>query len=190
MNFSSDEFIQKLKFRDHEAITNLIEAYHEPLFLGALKQKLGEDQAEEVVQQTWSTFFEKVENFQGRSHIRTYLFGIMYNKIKELWRSNKKYTQEDDMEQINFFDPQGEYLSTPLDPSNWVESNEFLIILEEELQRLPSNQRIAFSLKEVQGETTEDICNIMDITSTNLGVLIYRAKLSLRKRLEDRLKNE
>ena len=132
----------------------------------------------------------KVENFQGRSHIRTYLFGIMYNKIKELWRSNKKYTQEDDMEQINFFDPHGEYLTVPLDPSNWMESNEFLIILEEELQKLPSNQRIAFSLKEIQGETTEEICNIMDITSTNLGVLIYRAKLSLRKRLEDRLKNE
>lgn len=187
MNFSSAEFIAKLKERDHEAMTALINEYHDALYHGALKNNLGMDQAEEVVQGTWTTFFEKVENFQGRSHIRTYLFGILYNKIKETWRSNKKYTHdfEDSMDQI--FDEHGQYKSPPLDPSTWSENQEFNKILMEELEKLPENQRLAFYLKEVQGENTQDICKILDVSSTNLGVLIYRAKNSLRKKLEKRL---
>ena len=73
LNFSSNEFIQLLKEKNHDAFTSLIDAYHDALFYGALKSNLSEDQAEEVVQSTWVTFFEKAENFEGRSHIRTYL---------------------------------------------------------------------------------------------------------------------
>ena len=188
MNLSSPEFIQKIRDRDKMAFEQLICAYHEPLFFGALKQKLSEDQAEEVVQETWSTLFQNIENFEDRSHIRTYLFGIMYNKIKEIWRSNKKYTQEDDEYIDTLFDQHGNYITPPLDPSKWNESREFLEILEEELQTLPDNQRLAFYLKEIQGESTENICNILNVSVTNLGVLIYRAKASLRIKIEKRFK--
>lgn len=188
MNLNSQKFIQRLRNRDKDAFEHLICTYHEPLFFGALKQKLSEDQAEEVVQETWSTLFQNIEKFEGRSHIRTYLFGIMYNKIKEIWRSNKKYTQEDDSFIENLFDQDGHYISPPLDPSKWNESKEFLEILEEELQNLPENQRLAFYLKEVQGESTKYICNILNVSVTNLGVLIYRAKANLRIKIEKRFK--
>ena len=169
---------------------HLINSYHEALYYGAIKQKLGEDQAEEVVQETWSTFFQKVENFEGRSHIRTYLFGILYNKIKELWRSNKKYTQNDDLEDLSLFDESGNFLHKPVDPSNWSQSQEFLTILDEELEKLPYKQKMVFYLKEIQGDSSEEICNILDISHTNLGVLIYRAKATLRKRLQSRFSSE
>ena len=61
-------------------------------------------------------------------------------------------------------------------PSQWSENQEFMKILAEEIDKLPSNQKIAFTLKEIDGESTEDICKILDISVTNLGVLIYRAK--------------
>lgn len=188
MNFSSQEFLDKLKIRDNEAVSALVEAYHEVLFRAALKQGLGEDQSDEVVQGTWSTFFEKIENFEGRSHVRTYLFGILYNKIKEIWRSNKKYTHDYSNESIeSIFKEDHHFVDKPKEPDQWIESNQFLEILEEELEKLPNTQRMAFYLKEVEGETTENICKIMDITSTNLGVLIFRAKNNLRLKLEDRL---
>lgn len=168
-------------------MTLLINEYHDPLFYGAIKSGLATDQAEEVVQGTWSTFFIKAENFQGRSHIRTYLFGILYNKIKEIWRSNKKYTHDFEESFDQLFDEYGYYQQAPLDPSSWSENQEFHKILKEELENLPENQRLAFYLKEIIGESTHDICNIMAVTSTNLGVLIYRAKNTLRRRLEKRL---
>lgn len=191
MNLSSLEFIKRLRNKDIESFKILIDAYHEALFKSALKQGLALDQAEEVVQQTWSTFFEKAENFEGRSHIRTYLIGILYNKVKELWRSNKKYTQEFDDEHLEkIFNDAGAHLRTPLSPSNWLESVEFMTILEEELQHLPLKQRQVFLLKEVEELETEEICKIMNISVTNLGVLAYRAKHNLRSRIEDRFAEE
>lgn len=188
MNFSDPNVLTSIKKRDPVAITALIEKYHTPLYKGALKQGLAADQAEDVVQQTWGTFFENVENFKGHSHIRTYLFGIMLNKIKELWRSNKKYTQDDqDFEIDHYFKEDGNYLKVPQDPKDWLESKEFTTILQEELEQLSDNQRLAFILKEVEGEKTQDICNILGINATNLGVLLFRAKNILRKRIEKRL---
>jgi RNA polymerase sigma-70 factor (ECF subfamily) len=188
INVSSPDFIQKLKSKDNEAISFLIENYHEALIKGAMKQGLSFDQAEEVVQATWSTFFEKSENFEARSHIRTYLFGIMYNKVKETWRSNKKYTHDyDDAALDKLFDEDGHYRERPKDPSHWLLNKEFNQVLKKEIDKLPELQRMAFYLKEIQGETTEDICNILKITSTNLGVLIYRAKAHLRLALEKEL---
>ena len=71
-----------------------------------------------------------------------------------------------------------------MNPDIWLQSSQFLDLLEKELQLLPENQRLAFTLKEVLGEKTEDICKILDITNTHLGVLIYRAKNQLRIRIE------
>ena len=191
MNFSSTEFIAKIINRDEKAITLLITNYHEILIKGALKQKLSFDQADEVVQATWSTFFQNVENFQGRSHIRTYLFGIMYNKIKELWRSNKKYTSDYSNDHIEkLYNERHEFAQSPQDPSHWIESNQFIEQLDNILHELPPNQRMAFILKEVDGESTEDICNILGISSTNLGVLLYRAKNNIRTKLEKIHKKE
>ena len=190
MNLSSPDFLKKLKVRDNEVVALLFNQYHRILFKGALKQKLSTDQAEAVVADTWSTFFEKIENFKGNSHIRTYLFGIMYNKIKELWRSNKKYTddyQEYEIDQLFLED--GSYKGTPQDPANWIQSNQTLEIIQHALEKLPENQRLAFTLKEVEGESTENICNILGVSSTNLGVLIYRAKNNLRFALEEYYKD-
>lgn len=188
MNFSSPEFLENLRKRDHEAFDLLISEYQMPLYKAAIKLKLNFDQAEEVVQQTWATFFESVENFQGRSHIRTYLFGILYNKVKELWRSNKKYTTEfEDFELEKIFNEAGGHINQPKSPDAWVENQQLGALIDECLESLPENQRLAFVLKEVQGESTEEICNIMGISVTNLGVLIYRAKNKLRLQLEKKL---
>lgn len=188
MNLSSDLFLKKIQSREPSAITYLVEQYHEALIKGAIKQGLGLDQAEVVVQNTWGTFFESIEKFEGRSHIRTYLFGIMYNKAKETFRENKKYTHHfEDSEMESIFNEDGSYMQLPKDPSEWLQNNEFMQILQEEIFKLPETQRLAFTLKEIEGESTEEICNILEVSNTNLGVLIFRAKNTLRIALEKRL---
>ncbi len=187
MNLSSPQFLKSLKNRDHETVSYLVNLYHDALFRGAIKQGLAADQAEVVVQNTWGSFFESIENFEGRSHIRTYLFGIMYNKAKETFRENKKYTADYDESKLsNLFADDGHY-KVPVSPHSWLDSKETAEILSIEINKLPENQRMAFILKEIEGEKTEDICKILNITSTNLGVLIYRAKNNLRLALKDEL---
>lgn len=188
MSLSSPDFVKRLKDHDHDAIELLVISYNEALFKGALKMGLAADQAEEVVQATWSTFFTNVDNFKGESHVRSYLFGIMYNKTKETWRCNKKYTEDFKEYAIEaLFSERGGFIQSPKDPSDWVNSTQVTGIIRDCLERLPENQRLAFNLKEIQGESTEEICKIMGITSTYLGVLIYRAKNNLRLHLEKQL---
>jgi len=189
MNLSSAEFLENLKKRDSETISFLFDQYYDSLVKGAIKQGLAFDQAEQVVQNTWSTFFESVENFKGNSHIRTYLFGIMLNKCKETFRDNKKYTHDYDDQYIEtLFDEYGSYQQEPEDPVNWLQNNELGKIILEELDYLPENQRLAFILKEIESMSSNEICNILNVSNTNLGVLIYRAKMSLRVSIERRLK--
>ncbi len=52
------------------------------------------------------------------------------------------------------------------------------------LEKVPSQQRLAFTLREVQGLATEEICKILEVTRTNLGVLLYRVRNRLRECLE------
>jgi RNA polymerase sigma-70 factor (ECF subfamily) len=188
MNFSSPEFIERLKSLDDTAFELIIDEYQMALFKAAVKLKLDFDQAEEVVQETWSTFFQKIHKFEGRSHVRTYLFGILYNKIKETWRSNKKYTHEYSDEIIEkLFSESGHYIMAPKDPSSWIENKDLFELIQKHLNQLPENQRMAFYLKEIQGEKGEVICKILGVSVTNLGVLIYRAKNKLRIAIEKEL---
>lgn len=189
-NFNSTEFINRLKSHDKSAFTELINYYHTDLIRAALKQGLALDQAEEVVQDTWGRFFKGIENFRAQSHIRTYLFGILYNKTKELWRSNKKYTHDFSNEQIeSLFLEDGHYRSAPINPEDWANTEGILQLIRDALMQLPEKQRMAFELRVIQGEETTEICKILEVSDTNLGVLLYRAKQGLRVLLEKKLQH-
>lgn len=117
------------------------------------------------------------------------MFGIIYNKVKETWCSNKKYTHDyDDSKIEKIFNEDGTYKELPIEPDEWINNQDFHKILSQELEKLTENQRMAFYLKEIQGEDTESICKMMGISNTNLGVLIYRAKNNFKISLEKEFK--
>lgn len=188
-DFRSSVFLEILKKREPEAIRKLVEAYHLILFKAAIGQLKDAVLAEDVVQDTWSTFFADIERFEGRSHIRTYLFGIMYNKVREKRRDVAKYilTEEPDPVLDFQFSQEGYWKKAPMDPEEFTSGLQNRQVLELCLETLGEKQRQAFYLKEVLGEATSDICKILDLTVTNLGVLIYRAKNHLRICLESKI---
>lgn len=184
-NFSSPEFINQLKSGDPEAIKNVVEKYNRTLFNAALGQGVSPEHAEEVVHHTWTAFFEALPRFEGRSHIRTFIFGILYNKCKEFWREKKKHIDNEEYDPIvdSSYD-NGGWTYFPVETDKFVEATQTFEKIEECMEGLPPNQRMAFHLKEVQEEESSEICNILGVSDTNLRVLIYRAKNRLRKCLE------
>lgn len=189
-NFSSPEFLTQLRSRDPRAVTLLINAYSDHLLNASFGMGLTDSDAEELTQSVWVTFFEKIENFEGRSHIRTYLFGILYNKAKELYRSHEKHTSKDPIDEImeSKFDDKGHWNQTITEPEKFVHSAQTMEIIKACLESLPHPQKMAFYFKEWEGTTTEEICKILGVTSTNLGVLLYRAKNKLRVCIEGKTK--
>jgi len=185
-NFSSPEFINRLKKRESKALSSIIEAYTSHLFKAGLGMGLNEEQAHDTAHAAWATFFEIIERFEGRSHIRTFLFGIFYNKVSELRRANLKFQKTDPIEDVmeSRFQSDGHWREGVMDPSVFAESAQTMSIVEKCLEALPFIQRAVFTMKVVEEEDTSDICNTLDISATNLRQLLYRGKNRLRECVE------
>lgn len=192
ISFSSEVFINKLKIQDAEAISEVVKAYTEDLLKASKSLGFSYPMDEELVQNVWVTFFDIVENFQGRSQIKTFLFGIMYNKASELRRENAKFEKHDPIENImeHKFDSHGSWIERPIDPERFYNTTQMLELIQKCIDALPITQRMAFCLKEIDDHKSSEICNILELSVTNLGVVLFRAKNKLRECIEGKSKTK
>ena len=142
--------------------------------------------AEDVTQATFATFIETAPRFEGRSHVRTWLFGILYKKVAEARRAVGRDVQVDEIDSVveQRFKTEGGWMQPPRPADGRVWDIQVREGIEGCLEVVPSQQRMAFILREVEGLPTKEICKILEVTRTNLGVLLYRARNRLRECLE------
>ncbi len=118
--------------------------------------------------------------------MRTWLFGILYKKIAEARRVRQRDRQMDEVDEAfeRRFDTSGHWST----PSQQVDTDLHYKQVETEifacLEAAPLRQTLAFILREVEELSTEDICNVLGITRTNLGVMLYRIRNRVRDCLE------
>lgn len=180
------DFLARFRERDPAIVQTLATLYLRQIFRAARGAGLETARAEDVVQSTFATLIETAPRFEGRSHIRTWLFGILYRKISEVRRDLGKDRRTDDIEEVmeNRFKPDGTWLRPPLPVETALEATEIRDAIAGCLEGVPTSQRMAFILREVEGFSTKEICKILDVSRTNFGVLIYRARNRLRECLE------
>ena len=82
---------------------------------------------------------------------------------------------------------QSHWIKPPIDPEDFLLGSETLELIEKCLDGLPLNQRMAFCMKEVEEHESPEICKILGVTVTNLGVLLYRARNRLRECVEGKV---
>lgn len=150
------------------------------------------DSAEDIVQEALLAACRSGHTFAGKSSEKTWLVGTLKHKIADhLRRASRERTlfepeAEDDPNDGNF-DQAGRWKAAPTewnDPWQAFEQKEFHEILKRALAELPSRQAQVFWLREMEEMSTEEICNILGLTATNITVLLYRARLRLREYLE------
>ena len=187
-HLNDPDFLKQLRNRDPDAISKLVTTYTEHLFKGALGLGFDDKSAEELVQRVWVTFFDVVVTFEGRSHIRTFLFGVMYNKASELRREDKRHGNTDPIDETmeSKFTVDGSWSQTPIDPERFMASTQMMELIQKCIDNLPFTQRMAFCLKEIHEEGSQEICKILEVSNTNLGVLLYRARNRLRECIESK----
>lgn len=183
---AADEQIRDLRERKNGALENLVDAYTQPLMAGAFALGFPESDAEELVQETFVAFLKAVERFEGRSQLKTFLFGILYNKASDLRRKRAREHSLDEIQEDfeDRFDPKGMWAAPPQGPEDRALTKEIQGWIQQCAEKLTERQRAAFFLKESEGESSEAICNILGVTYTNLRVLLYRARMGLRECLE------
>jgi len=149
--------------------------------------------AKDLVQETFFAGLKGIKNFQGLASERTWLVSILKRKIIDYYRktNSAKGKAEVKMNFYNDGEREGEWIEERV-PSSWnneieknIENEELTVALEKCLNKLPEKYAIVFRMKTIQEIETEDICKELDITSSNLWVIIHRARTQLRKCMED-----
>jgi len=144
--------------------------------------------AGDLVQDTLLSALRAREGFRGGSTLRTWLIGILKHKIIDHYRKHRVEVLSTDTSTENEgadLDHADRLLTTWKEaPSRLVENREFWEVFQRCLGGLPEAHRRAFSLREFDGMSGEEICKVLEITPSNLWVILHRARAKLRRCLE------
>jgi RNA polymerase sigma-70 factor (TIGR02943 family) len=170
-----------------------VDLFGDYLYRFAVTRVSDSDKAQDLVQEALVAALQSYSQFQGRSSIKTWLIAILKRKIVDYYR-RKKSQKEIDLESISdSFDDSGHWHEKPndwaLNPGAAYEQKEFMQVLFECLAKLPARLAEIFMLREFEELGTEAICEQLKISESNSWVMLFRARMQLRKCLEQKWVN-
>jgi RNA polymerase sigma-70 factor (ECF subfamily) len=196
------ELVERARGGDDDAFAVLVRRYS-PMLMRLARMYVPTDAlAEDVVQETWVAVVRGLERFEGRSSFKTWLFRILVNRAKTRgvrehrsipFASVGSGAGEDGDEgptvDPSRFTSEGSWTSAPADwrddPEVALDSAEALRVAREAIAELPERQKIVITLRDLEGLSSDEVRNVLDLTETNQRVLLHRARTKVRKALED-----
>ncbi|MBK9605116.1 MAG: sigma-70 family RNA polymerase sigma factor [Betaproteobacteria bacterium] len=154
------------------------------------------ERAEDVVQETILAALESQDSYAGKSSVKSWLTGILKHKIIDAIRRSAREPAvpamggEGDIDDLDVFFSEHDHDHWESKPADWrnperdLEQKQFMDMIDFCLERLPPNTARVFMLHEVMGLESDEICKELQITATHLWVILYRARMLLRKCLE------
>ncbi len=197
--------IDALRQGDEDAFRRLVDQYHASLRRLARLYVSNRAAADEVVQDTWVGVIQGIWAFEGRSSLKTWIFRILINHAKTRAVREGRTVPFAGVGADDVGDPEaavspkrfhpadhptaaGHWMSPPRDSGSSPEgrflSREAGEQLRKAIEALPTNQRLVLTLRDVEGCSTEEVCNALGIQETNGRVLLHRARARVRAALE------
>lgn len=164
-----------------------VDAYADYLFNYAIGRVSDAEIAKDLVQETFFAGLKSAKNYKGEAAERTWLIAILKRKVIDHYRksNSKKGKAEVRMSYSNSTDSEGDWLEEQVaDPfsikeNDSLENEELGLAIHDCVAKLPKKQAMVFTMKTIQGVSTEDICKELDINPSNLWVMIHRARTAL-----------
>lgn len=194
--------VARLRKGDEAAFVLLLDSWSRSMMRVARSFVSTRASAEEVVQDTWVAVIRGIDRFESRSSLRTWVYRILVNTAKTRgMRENRSVPVTSllpvdsgdgpTVDPARFQGSDGEF------PGHWREfpaewpspesaalHDEFRRIVSEALDELPERQRIVITLRDVEGYTSEEVCDLLGISAANQRVMLHRARAAVRARLE------
>jgi RNA polymerase sigma-70 factor (ECF subfamily) len=178
----------------------LVKRYNSTMIRLARSHVPSQAVAEEVVQEAWLALLQGLTGFKGKSSLKTWLFGILINRAKTRGKKEGRSVAFSALRNTGSSGGSGqvpEWLSTgnngrigvssPWGPAAWrgspedrVLNSEVRICLESAIARLTSAQRIVLILRDIEGWSSGEVCDLLEITPENQRVRLHRARLRIR----------
>jgi RNA polymerase sigma-70 factor (ECF subfamily) len=200
LDFSDDAVLAKaLSARDADAFEFLLDRYHAPLVRVACRYVPSRAVAEEVVQDTWIAVIQGIDRFEGRSSVKTWLFGILLNIARQ--RSAKEQraipfsatasgdNTEPAVDPSRFrrFRKAGTWKLPPdpwPDPEQQAVAREELDVVRAAIEGLQGAQREVITLRDMLGWSSGEVCDVLGLSEGNQRVLLHRARSKVRAAVE------
>jgi RNA polymerase sigma-70 factor (ECF subfamily) len=204
------KLLYALRRGDETAFRELVSQYHGAMVRIAQMYVRDQDTAQEVAQEAWLGILRGLDGFEGRSSLKTWIFTIVSNLAKtrgtrerrtvafsELARAEVE--ADDPAVSPDRFQPEG-----AADPGWWVSyppqwrmgveeqflAREQMRYLEDAIEQLPAAQRTVIVLRDIEGWSAEEVCNVLELAETNQRVLLHRARAKVRTALAQYLGRE
>jgi RNA polymerase sigma-70 factor (ECF subfamily) len=179
------DLIVALRRRDSAAFSFLFESYSDKLFRLALGMLGDEDEAEAIVQESFLRLFEKLDQFEGRAKLGTWLYRVAYNaSIDQLRRRRPDQSLVEEPEVT------ATEAIMPVLFTDWSQAPETILAsaeAQDELERaiagLPERLRTTFVLREIEGLSTAETAEVLGLKPGAVKVQLHRARLLLREQL-------
>lgn len=195
--------VRALQAGDEQVFAAVMDWYSGSLLRLAMSYVPSRVVAEEVVQETWMGVFEGIHRFESRSSFKTWLFRILTNRAKTRGIRESRYepsglsTSSPDADEGSSLEDSlfiaegsrmGHWKDPPHDwepdtPERVLLSKECRAAIETAIENLPATQRQVMTLRDIEGVSSEEVCNILEISETNQRVLLHRARTRVRREL-------
>jgi RNA polymerase sigma-70 factor (ECF subfamily) len=196
--------VARLRNRDESAFRELIERYHMSLVRMARQFVASQQAAEDVAQETWLGVLRGIDQFEGRSSLKTWIFRIMMNRARtRATREGRSVPfaalagadagdAEPAVEAERFLEAgrfAGHWAAPPRSwetvPEERLLAQETRARIQQAIDVLPDGQRAVITLRDVEGWGSAEVCNILAISESNQRVLLHRARSRVRRELEN-----
>jgi len=188
--------IEALRNEDRAEFAKMVDAYSAPIYRLSLRMLGNEQDAEDVLQNTFLNALTHLPDFEGRSSVSTWLYRIAVNEALMILRRKRP--------EVNISDSDSSDEHADIHPTQFVDwgalpEDELLSVegrqtLDDAIQRLPENLRMVFLLRDIQDLSIKDTADALTLSEANVKVRLLRARLMLREQLSyyygERMKKE
>jgi RNA polymerase sigma-70 factor (ECF subfamily) len=177
------ELIARTQQGDTEALAEIVENHQRTVYNVALRMCGNPHDAEETLQETFLSAIKSLPRFEGRSQFSTWLYRITSNACLMRRRQEASGPELASLESENGFDLPRYFVDWSYQPDDVLLDSELREAMEKAIAQLPNNLRIVFIWRELEGLSTAETAEVLDISAGTVKVRLHRARLKLREAL-------
>jgi RNA polymerase sigma-70 factor (ECF subfamily) len=190
------ELLAQMLAGDEKAFTELVARYNSTLIRVARYYVGSDASAEDVAQETWIAVIRGVSSFEGRSTFKTWLFHILVNRARSVGSREHRMIAVDPNESSGLapsrFDQGGMWREPPVPFTDVIENgmvNQRIVqLVREAISLLPEPQQAVVTLRDVEGLSTKEVADLLELSEANARVILHRGRTRVRADVESKMK--
>lgn len=173
---------------DKKALAEIVKKYEQTVYNFAFKICRNKERAEHTMQETFLSMIKSIQQFSGKSKLSTWLYTVVSNHCLMMARANKKFENSASFDDDDALIDEKSIADWSVSPEKIIENAELKELLDSAVNELPPDYKIVFMLRDVEGLSTEETSEIVNLSIPAVKSRLHRARAFLRNKLNEALR--